>query len=116
MQLLFFDKKVQKILGDNKLLQRKVGLEIGKKTKQRLEQLEASDNFSMYLTELRFGKPHLLDGNLSNCYSISVSANYRLIVEPIGTKLDIESLKDCKEINIKGVLDYHDGKNEWIIP
>lgn len=116
MQLLFFDKRVQKILGDNRLLQRKVELEIGKKTKQRLKQLEASDNFSMYLTELRLGKPHLLNGCLSNYYSISVSANYRLIVELIGTKLDIESLKECKKINIKGVLDYHDGKNEWIIP
>ena len=32
------------------------------------------------------------------------------------TELDIESLKKCKKIKIKGVLDYHGGKNEWIIP
>jgi len=34
----------------------------------------------------------------------------------MNSKLDIESLKECKMLNIKGVLEYHDGKNEWIIP
>jgi hypothetical protein len=53
---------------------------------------------------------------LEKCYAISITANYRIVVEPLDTELDIESLKSCKILNVKGVLDYHGGKNEWIIP
>lgn len=116
MQLEYKDEKVRKILCDAKTLQRKVGLEIGRKVKQRINQLEAAENFNQYLTKIALGKPHHLEGNLDKCFGISITANYRIVVEPLGTKLDIESLKDCKVLNIKGVLDYHGGKNEWIIP
>lgn len=116
MQFEYKDEKVQKILCDAKTLQRKVGLEIGRKIKQRMNQLEAADNFNEYLTKIAFGKPHPLEGNLNKCYGISITANYRIVVEPLETKLDLESLKNCKILNIKGVLDYHGGKNEWIIP
>lgn len=116
LQFEFQDEKVQRILCDTKLLQRKVGLEIGKKIKQRMNQLEAANDFNQYLTKLRFGNPHLLEGNLDKCFGISITANYRIIVEPLETKLDIESLKKCEKLRIKGVLDYHGGKNEWIIP
>ncbi len=116
MQFKYQDEKVRKILCDAKMLQRKVGLEMGRKIKQRINQLEAADNFNEYLTKIGLGKPHPLEGNLDKCYGISITANYRIVIEPLGTKLDLESLKNCKELNIKGVLDYHGGKNEWIIP
>lgn len=116
MQFKYQDEKVRKILCDAKTLQRKVGLEIGRKIKQRINQLEAADNFNEYLTKIGLGKPHTLEGNLDKCYGISITANYRIVVEPLETELDLESLKNCKVLNIKGVLDYHGGKNEWIIP
>ena len=116
MQFEYQDEKVRKIICDTKVLQRKVGLEMGRKIKQRLNQLEAAENFNQYLTKIALGKPHPLDGNLDKCFGISITANYRIVVEPLETKLDIESLKNCKILNIKGVLDYHGGKNEWIIP
>lgn len=72
LQLEYLDEKVKKILCNAKVLQKTVGLEMGKKIKLRMNQLE--------------------------------------------TKLDMESLKNCKILNVKGVLDYHGGKNEWIIP
>ena len=81
-----------------------------------MNQLQAAENFNQYLTKIALGKPHHLEGNLYKCFGISITANYRLIVEPIETELDIESLRNCKILNIKGVLDYHGGKNEWIIP
>lgn len=81
MQLKYQDDKVQRVLCDPRILQKKVGLEIGRKIKLR-----------------------------------SITANYRIVVEPLDTELDIESLKSCKILNVKGVLDYHGGKNEWIIP
>lgn len=116
MQFTYYDDKVQKILCNPKILQRKVGLEIGKKIKQRINQLEAANNFNEYLTKLKFGNPHLLQGNLDKCYGISITGNYRIIVEPIVEDLNIENLKKCKILKIRGVLDYHGGKNEWIIP
>lgn len=116
MQFEYKDEKVRKILNNPSVLQRKVGLEIGKKIKQRMNQLEATENFHQYLTKNPFGKPHPLEGDLDKCYGISITGNYRIVVEPLDTKLDIESLKNCKVLNIKGVLDYHGGKNEWIIP
>lgn len=116
MQFEYQDEKVQKILCDAKILQRKVGLEIGKKVKLRLNQLESADNFNEYLTKIALGKPHPLEGKLDKCYGISITANYRLIVEPLVKELNLESLKNCKVLKVKGVLDYHGGKNEWIIP
>lgn len=116
MQFKYKDEKVRKILCDAKTLQRKVGLEMGRKIKQRINQLEAADNFNEYLTKIALGKPHPLEGDLDKYYGISITANYRIVVEPLETELDLESLKNCKVLNIKGVLDYHGGKNEWIIP
>lgn len=84
--------------------------------KKRLNQLQATDNFNEYLLKIGLGKPHSLKGNLEKCYGIFISKNYRLVVEPVSENLDLESLKACKVLNIKGVLDYHDGKEEWIIP
>ena len=116
MQFEYQDEKVRKIICDAKVLQRKVGLEIGKKVKQRMNQLESAENFNQYLTKIGFGKPHPLVGDLDKCYGIYITANFRMVVEPLETELDMESLKNCKLLNIKGVLEYHDGKNEWIIP
>ena len=116
MQFKYDNLKVEKIITDTKVLQKKVGLEIGKSIKKRLNHLEAADNFNEYLTKIGLGNPHPLSGSLGGCYSISVTANYRLVVEPESNSLDMESLKVCKNIIIKGVLEYHDGKNEWIIP
>lgn len=116
MQFTYSDDKVQKVMCNSKMLQRKVGLEIGKKVKKRMNQLEAANDFEEYLNKLRFGNPHLLQGNLEKCYGISVTGNYRIVVEPIVENINIESLKKCKVLNIRGVLDYHGGKNEWIIP
>lgn len=116
MQFKFDNPKVEKIITDTKVLQKKVGLEIGKSIKKRLNHLEAADNFNEYLTRIGLGNPHPLSGNLDRCYSISVTANFRLVIEPESESLDMDSLKVCKNIIIKGVLEYHDGKNEWIIP
>lgn len=116
LQIEYHDEKVRKIMCDAKLFQRKVNLEIAKTIKKRINQLQATDNFNEYLTKVALGRPHSLEGELKGCFAISITPNYRLIVEPLETKLDMESLKECKKINLKGVLEYHGGKYEWIIP
>lgn len=116
LQFEYQSEKVRKILCDAKALQRKVGFEMGRKIKQRLNQIQAAENFNQYITQIALGKPHRLEGDLGKYFGISITANYRIVVEPLETELDLESLKNCKKLKIKGVLDYHGGKNEWIIP
>lgn len=115
LQLDINDQKVKKVLMDSKKLIKQVGLEMAKKIYQRFSELESSPNFKAYL-DYGIGKPHPLVGNLDNLFGISLTKNYRLIVEPITDRLDDVGLRECKKINIKGVVDYHGGKCEWIIP
>ena len=115
MDLKVHNNKVAKIINDPKEVQKKIGLEMAKTLKRRFNELKASSNFKEYL-DMGIGKPHSLLGELNKCYGISINKNYRLIVEPLVESLDIESLKECQNINIKGVVEYHAGKYEWLIP
>ena len=109
MQLEINDNRLKKIINDPNKLIKKVGLEMAKKMHQRFNELRASSNFKQYLDN-GIGRPHPLTGNLYNLFGISLNKNYRLIVEPLIDGLDVESLHECKKIEIKGVMDYHDGK------
>lgn len=115
MQLEINDNRLKKIINDPNKLIKKVGLEMAKKIHQRFNELRASSNFKQYLDN-GIGRPHPLTGNLYNLFGISLNKNYRLIVEPLIDGLDVESLHECKKIEIKGVMDYHDGKYVWLIP
>lgn len=115
MQLEINDEKLKKLINDPNKLKKRVGLEIARKIHQRFNELRASSNFKEYL-DIGIGKPHPLTGDLDKLFGISLNKNYRLIVEPLTISLDDKSLRECKKINIKGVMDYHDGKNNWLIP
>lgn len=116
MQLICEDKNVQKIIENPKKMQQKIGFEMTRTLIKRMNTLKAADNFNEYLVNIGLGKPHPLTGNLDNYYGIFISKNFRVVVEPMSEKMDMESLKECKVLNIKGVLEYHDDKYEWIIP
>ena len=107
MEIQFENQKVQKSMSDMKELTTKIGLAMTKTVKQRYNQLEACENFEEYM-KTGLGVPHPLNNDLKECYGIRITGNYMLIVKP-------ESL-GSKKIIIKGVLDYHGDKNEWIIP
>ena len=107
MEIQFENLKVQKSMSDMKELTVKIGLSMAKTVKQRYNQLEACENFEQYM-KTGLGVPHPLNSNLKQCYAIRITGNYRLVVEP-------ENM-GSKKIIIKGVLDYHGTKNEWIIP
>lgn len=115
MQLEVHDPKLEKLLNDSNALIRKIGLEMVKMLKKRFNEMKASPNFKEYVS-YGLGKPHPLKGNLDKLYGIHLNKNYRLIVEPLVEEINDINLKECKNINIKGVVDYHDGKLEWLIP
>ena len=115
LQIEADNRRLEKKLSDIENLKKTIGIDMTRALKQRIDQLRAADNFKEYL-EIGLGDPHPLIGNLDNLFGIKINRNYRLIVEPLSKKLDDDSLRKCKKVNLKGVADYHDGKCEWIIP
>lgn len=115
LQLEVHNQKLEKLLNDPNKLIRKIGIEMTRILKRRFNEIKSAPNFKEYI-DYGIGKPYPLVGNFDNLYAISLNKNYRLIVEPLVEKLDDISLKECKNINIKGVVDYHDGKIKWLIP
>ncbi len=115
MKLKYENPSVEKHFSDFDLMKKKIGKDLTRNAKKRYDQLKAAANFSIYLS-LGLGKPHLLVGNLKGCCGISISGNFKLVVKPDTESLDPVSLKKCDSVIIKGVVDYHGQKHEWLIP
>jgi len=115
MKIKYEKGSVEKYFNDISLMNKKIGKDLTRGVKKRHNELAAANNFRIYL-DTGLGKPHLLGGNLEGCYGINISRNVRLVVKPITESLDPASLEECDTVIIKGVLDYHGHKNEWLIP
>jgi len=115
VKLGYENPSVERCFSDFDLMRRKIGNDLARGAKKRHDQLRAAANFSIYLNT-GLGKPHPLFGNLKGYYGISISGNIRLVVKPDAESLDPDSLKKCDSILIKGVMDYHGQKHEWLIP
>lgn len=74
--------------------------------------LKAAEYFGDFL-KLGLGKPEQLTGYEKIRYSLHISANVRLIIEPDATG---ETIMVCTEIEVEGVVDYHGGKENWFSP
>jgi len=85
-------------------LQEIVGIEITKSVKKRYSQIMASYDFNE-LMKNNLGHPHPLKGDLQGYYAIGLTGNYRLLIENNNNK-----------IKVRGVIDYHGDKYNWIIP
>lgn len=83
-----------------------------KTIKKHLDNLEAADCFGDFL-KVGLGRPEQLKGYEQIRYSLHISANVRLIIEPNATQ---DTIMICEEIEIEGVSDYHGGKENWYIP
>lgn len=114
MLIDYENASMRALFTDFSLLQKKLGLEISRSVKKRIDHLKASPNFLVFLTT-GLGKPHPLSGNLRWHYGISITGNVRLVVRPDSRSLDLGELKQCETVIIKGVMDYH-GKKTWYIP
>ena len=117
MRFIHENKNIQSAIDEDNYngIVKKIGLSMTKILKKRVLQIKASDNFAIYL-KTGLGKPHPLDGELEGCYGISITANFRLVIKPITNAYDIKSLSQCDTILVKGVVDYHGGKCNWILP
>jgi len=106
------NKKIEKTFTDYNQMQKKLKFDWVRAIKKLINQLEASDNFGVFLS-LGLGHPESLSGYKIPTYSLRITANVRLIIE---LKTDDEDVKNCEEIEVKGVCDYHGDKENWYIP
>lgn len=96
-------------------MNKKAGQKYTKAIKKRYDQLRAAKMFDIFLST-RLGNPHKLYPDLNGYYGINVSGNIRLIIKPDTESIEPNVLKTCDTVIIKGVEDYHGGKQEWLIP
>lgn len=124
MYVEFADDKVKELFddlndvrGSRNLMIRAIGADLAKAVKKRYNQIVSFSSF-LALQQSGLGKPESLAGDRKGVYSLTVSANYRLIIKPVSEDLSAESLKRCDTIVIEGVIDYHGkgARNNWIIP
>lgn len=112
IQILFSD--LENVAGSKKLLQKQIGIDLARMSKTRMKQLKAARFFKNYLDN-HIGNPHSLEGNLDTFYGVDLNAHIRLIIQPVPPDLSPEALKTCETVKIIGIIDYHGGKNEWLI-
>ena len=112
IQLLFTD--LENVAGSKKRLQKQIGIDLARMSKTRMKQLKAARFFKNYLDN-HIGNPHSLEGNLNTFYGVDLNAHIRLIIQPVPPDLSPEALKICEIVKIIGIVDYHGGKNEWLI-
>lgn len=98
-------------------MRRAIGAELTKAVKKRYNQIISFTSF-FALQQSGIGRIESLEGNRSGSYSLTVSANFRLIIKPETDELSAENLKKCDTVIIEGVIDYHGkgSKCSWIIP
>ena len=121
MEIDYENSEIQKYFSDlcdvqnsKNLLQRKIGQQLARKSKQRIDQLKSSATFQKYLN-LHLGNPHSLTGNMETYYGVDLDKHTRLIIQPVPPDLSSEALKICETVKIIGIVDYHGDKNEWLI-
>ena len=98
-------------------MKRAIGAELTRAVKKRYNHMVSFSSVSA-LQQSRIGKMESLEGDRKGSYSLTVSANYRLIIKPKAKDQRAESLKRCDTFVIEGVIDYHGKGNKysWIIP
>ncbi len=121
MEVQYANESVQEYFSDlcdiansRNLLQKKIGSMLTKTAKKRISQIKAAATFQKYLN-FNIGKPHSLKGNLSSYYGVDLDAHTRLIIQPVPPDLSSEALRICEKAMIIGIVDYHGGKNEWLV-
>jgi len=109
---IIYSCKERELFSNLELMKKKLKIEHIKMIVKRVNELKAFNNFQELLNS-SIGKPERLTN--SEYYSLRIDKNYRLIIKPVIKVYSAEEFLMCESIEIKGVVDYHGGKNNWII-
>lgn len=112
MKITYANGRVEKFFLDYNKMQKKIPYEWVRTIKKHMNHLIAADTFGEFL-KLGLGSPEPLVGYEKIRYSLHVTPNVRLILEPNATE---DTVMICSEIEVEGVCDYHGDKDNWFIP
>lgn len=115
MNVTYENEKVKKILEDFPTLQKKCGKH-AIQIKKRTQQLKSFINLKEFIYS-GLDNPHFETGDLKGLIGWDINQNVRMLLEVKEVKDDglFKRLDTIIEIKVKGVLDYHGGKKNWII-
>ncbi len=105
MILHYNSSKDEKILCNERLLNKHYKKAHAIRIKSRLTELQSANNLSE-IPQIPPPRRHKLSGDLKDCWGIDYSPNYRIIIEPYGS-FDINDLTTIIEIKILKLEDYH---------
>jgi len=111
LKIRYANAKVEKYFSDWGEMRRKLPMDWVRTLKKHIDRLKAAETFGDFLA-LGLGHPEPLKAKDLGKYSVRVSGNVRLIIEPvqIGERIELSI-----EIIVEGVVDYHGGKDDWFI-
>ena len=111
MKVTYANKKVEKFFSEYNRMQKELPYEWVRAIKKHIDHIKAAVCFGDFLA-LGLGKPEQLSGYQQIRYSLHISPNARLIIEP---NADADTVMICTELEIEGVVDYHGKKENWYI-
>lgn len=111
MRITYPNKRVQRFFEDYDEMIKKIPVEWVRAVKKHVDRLRAASTFGDFL-KLNLGHPEQLKGKSEGKYSVHITRNVRLILEP-SEKGD--AVKICGTVQIEGVADYHGSKENWYI-
>ena len=110
--ITYKNKKVEKYFTDYSRMQKKLPFEWVRTIKKQMNQLSSAETFGDFL-KLKLWHPEQLSGYKQIRYSLHITGNVRLIIEPNAAQ---DTVMICTEVEVEGVSDYHGGKDNWYIP
>ena len=110
LEVLFSDKKLQKICSDEKLLQREYG-QNARKIQRRLFELHSVDNLSQ-ISPLPPPRRHQLKGDRKGQYAVDVKHPFRIVFVPANDPVPLKDdggvdLEKVTVVEIVWIGDYH---------
>lgn len=112
IKITYANSKVEKYFSDYRRMQKALPAEWVRTIKKHIDRLRACECFGDFL-KLGLGRPEQLTGYKNIRYSLHVTPNVRLIIEPDAMQ---ETILICTTIEVEGVSDYHGSKDNWYIP
>ena len=111
LRITYANKKVQRYFEDYGEMKKKIPADWVRTVKKHIDRLQAADTFGDFL-KLNLGHPEPLKGKDAGKWSVRISGNVRLIMQP---NEEGDAVMICEEIEMKGLVDYHGGKESWYI-
>jgi plasmid maintenance system killer protein len=112
VEVLFQDRKLEKVCRDEHRLNRKYGMECARFLEDRLDELRRAENLAA-MREVPRARCHELKGNRAGTLAVDLRHPYRLIFEPVGDPIPrkADGGLDWTKVTIVRVLaveNYHD--------